>query len=58
MQRAEQLLETSELPVKQIAALSGFESVANFIRRFRNRTGHTPGTYRLRRLVRSTGENP
>ena len=45
-QCAENLLCHSEFTVQEIAAESGFVSYSNFIRRFRQRYGVSPGTYK------------
>jgi AraC family transcriptional regulator len=47
MERAKQLLRTSDWPVQQIAEMAGFGSPVNFIRAFRQRTGQTPVAWRL-----------
>ncbi|HXJ96106.1 MAG TPA: helix-turn-helix transcriptional regulator [Terriglobia bacterium] len=44
--RAKELLETSNLSVKQIAGDVGFEDVSRLIRHFRNMYGVTPSRYR------------
>src|SRR5215472_13372247 len=44
--RAKELLETSNLSVKQIAGHVGFEDVSRLIRHFRNMYGATPSCYR------------
>lgn len=44
--RARQLLESGELPVKAIAAASGFSGVDTLRRAFVRRTGITPAAYR------------
>jgi len=48
MEKAAQLLETSLLSVKQIMAAVGYNSKANFSRRFKKRFGVTPSAYRKR----------
>lgn len=45
--RARQLLETTSLPLKQIAAVLGYDDVAFFSRQFKKRTGFTPMAYRV-----------
>ncbi len=50
LRRAKELLGTADLPIKQIAVLSGFEGVSEFTRFFRNGTGMTPGKFRKDRL--------
>jgi len=46
MARAMQLLESTSLPISQIAAMVGFEDPDYFTSRFRRRTGRTPRSYR------------
>jgi AraC-like DNA-binding protein len=46
LQRAEQLLEESDLPVKEVAERSGFNSSSYFIQQFRRSFGVTPAHYR------------
>jgi AraC-like DNA-binding protein len=43
---AQRLLVATDLPVAVVAAHAGFRSLANFNRRFRERTGCTPSAYR------------
>lgn len=50
-QNARFLLQNTELPVKQIAAEVGMESVSNFVQTFKKRTGMTPGEYRQQFLI-------
>lgn len=45
--RARQLLETTTLPLKQIAGLLGYDDVAFFSRQFKKRTGFTPRSYQV-----------
>jgi AraC-like DNA-binding protein len=53
MERARQLLTTTESPVKNIAALIGYRQVASFCRFFRLHAGLSPQAYRiLHRAVR------
>ena len=47
---AKELLVSSDLPIKQIGVLSGFEGISEFTRFFRNGTGMTPGQCRKERL--------
>jgi AraC family transcriptional regulator of arabinose operon len=44
--RARQLLLTTDLAVKSIAALCGFADGEHLARRFRSRTGRSPGDWR------------
>lgn len=46
MDRAKDLLINSEMPVKDVVAESGYIDVANFVRKFKNYEGVTPGQYR------------
>lgn len=42
MKAAQQLLTTTDFPIKKIAALSGYPNTANFITAFKKFTGNTP----------------
>ena len=42
---AKQLLKTSSLSVTEICYASGFTSLSNFIRVFKEKTGETPSQY-------------
>ena len=46
---AQKLLETTGLPVIDIAAQSGFANLNHFFRVFHGRTGMTPRAFRLAR---------
>lgn len=46
---AQRMLLSTDIPVAAVAARAGFTSLANFNRRFRERTGCTPRTFRHRR---------
>ncbi len=46
LQKAQSLLATSKMPLKQIAAHLGFSTPASFSLAFRRLTGLTPGSYR------------
>lgn len=48
IQRAQQLLLTTEQPVQEIAQALGFADAFHFSKVFRRVTGHSPRTYRLR----------
>ena len=43
---ARQLLDTTDLPVAQVAAQSGYRNMANFNRQFHEELGMTPSAYR------------
>lgn len=47
---AKELLASSELPIKEIGALTGFDGVSEFTRFFRHGTGMTPGEWRKNRI--------
>ena len=47
---AKELLVSSDLPIKQIGELCGFEGISDFTRFFRTGTGMTPGKCRRERL--------
>lgn len=46
MEKAQNLLATTQLPLKAIAEEVGYYNVSSFIRRFKQLTGLTPGEYR------------
>ena len=46
MEKAKELLMTTELSLKQIAATVGYSNVSSFIRRFKQLYGVTPGSYK------------
>jgi LacI family transcriptional regulator len=46
LQRAQQLLATTHLPLREIARLTGFGQIQGFCKIFRAKTGCTPGRYR------------
>lgn len=46
MSRARELLQGSELPIKQIASLLGFSSVYQFSKIFKKKAGFSPSRYR------------
>lgn len=48
-QHAKHLLGTTDTPVTEVAFQSGFGSLSNFLRTFRNQTGCTPSEYRRKR---------
>ncbi len=48
LRRAQQLLVTGDLALKEVAAAAGFSDQAHMTRMFRSRLGVTPGQYRKR----------
>lgn len=46
MEKARELILTTDEPLKQICALSGYAHITNFIIAFRKRFGYTPGSLR------------
>ncbi len=46
MERAREFLEQKECSVTEVAAMSGYNDVSQFIRFFKQETGMTPGKYR------------
>lgn len=42
------LLQSTEEPISKICLITGFTDESNFTRKFRELTGETPGTYRLK----------
>lgn len=44
--RARELLQTTQLPIKQVASMTGFENPLHFSTRFRLNTGRSPRQYR------------
>ncbi|MGE4564729.1 MAG: helix-turn-helix domain-containing protein [Victivallaceae bacterium] len=46
--QAKLMLSGGDLPIKEIAAACGFESLEVFYRQFRRQTGLTPGEYRVK----------
>nr|WP_243735164.1 helix-turn-helix domain-containing protein [Paenibacillus turpanensis] len=46
MEKAKQLLITTQLPLKTVSEEVGYYNVSSFIRRFKQLTGMTPGEYR------------
>lgn len=51
LQRAAQLLEMTDLPLKRIASMVGFAGPFYFSQRFRRHFGRSPGAYRRRALA-------
>lgn len=49
MERAKDLLETTFLSVKEVAARGGIASVSHFVRDFEKTYGHAPTTHRAMR---------
>ena len=48
-ERAQELLNRSDMPVKQVAAAAGFRNEKSFIRAFRAWTAESPAEYRTHR---------
>lgn len=48
LEEAKQVLETTGLPIEEVAAAVGYEDIAFFRRLFRRRVGLTPAAYRRR----------
>ena len=48
MEKAQLLLITTDMPVKEIAYTLGFADCSYFNRLFKKQTGHTPMAYRMR----------
>ena len=46
MEKAKELLRTSNMLVREISQAVGYEDDRVFLRRFKNYTGMTPGQYR------------
>lgn len=53
IERVKQLLAEGELPIKEIAWLTGFSSTAHLTRAFREATGITPARFREKPLLRT-----
>ncbi len=58
IERARELLETTELPIKQIAHRAGFRGVEYMTRLFHRWTGQTPADYRRKRQTAGGGHAP
>jgi AraC family transcriptional regulator of arabinose operon len=58
LNRASQLLDTTQLSVKEIAAQVGFENPFYFTLRFKRHTGHSPRAYRNRRQSKPPRRRP
>lgn len=52
MQRAAELLSQSDLPVKSIGALVGFQSRTSFSRAFEATTGQSPRSFRKSQILK------
>ena len=52
LRHARKLLATTDLPLKHVAALSGFRYLSYFSRRFHKMSGMTPNEFRRRNQVR------
>ncbi len=53
-ERASELLHRTALPIKQVAAATGFRNEKSFIRAFRLRTGMTPAAFRRQSRLHGT----
>jgi transcriptional regulator GlxA family with amidase domain len=60
MQKAQSLLESSFLTVKEVSFQSGFRDVSHFVRNFKQRYGMTPSEFRFQRsrLKKAQGNPP
>lgn len=47
MERAQQLLKDTDLPISEVAMQVGYDNFSHFIRMFRKATGYTPSQYKL-----------
>lgn len=52
LERAGEYMATTDLSVEQIARLVGYNSTAHFIKKFREKYGMTPKTYKMSRAMR------
>ena len=55
MERALELLETSLLSIKEIAAKVGYNDSSHFMREFKKSYGSTPSQYRAAYLTEAVG---
>lgn len=55
--KAEQMLETTDIPVIEISENCGFNNISNFNRAFRKITGGTPRDYRKSFILREEKDN-
>ncbi len=46
LQRAQHLLDTTDLPITEIAAETGFAEISHFTHTFKRETGVSPHAYR------------
>ena len=46
LEKAQKLLDTTDLPIKEISIAVGYYNSSSFIRRFRQKIGISPGDYR------------
>lgn len=58
IERARQLLATSDMSIHDIGLKLGFASQANFARSFKARTGNSPSQFRQLRQCRQAGQEP
>lgn len=52
IEKAKELLSSSDIPIKGVAENSGYFNVSSFIRRFKQITGVTPGEFRQNNYVK------
>jgi AraC family transcriptional regulator, arabinose operon regulatory protein len=51
LQRAAELLESTDMPIKEISYQVGYRHAPSFVRAFRNKVGSSPQDYRNRQRV-------
>jgi len=51
LQRAAELLQSTDMPIKEISYQVGYRHAPSFVRAFRNKVGSSPNDYRSRRRV-------
>lgn len=57
LERAKQLLETTNLRVKEIIHKVGIPDISHFVRDFKSKYGHKPNEYRQKHWEKSRAEN-
>jgi transcriptional regulator GlxA family with amidase domain len=58
MQRAKELLETTDMPIKEVAWKLGFDDPLYFSRIFKKVCGISPSSYRMEHAARQSEEPP